>query len=68
MKYTDLTEQELADNFERVAGDFYKFIKDNGLESTEVTLTYVTLQLVTEAGLLLCMALEMRVMKVTSIG
>jgi len=34
--YTDLTEEQLADNFERVAQDFYKLIKDNGLESTKV--------------------------------
>jgi len=36
MKYTDLTEEQLADNFERVAQDFYKLIEDNGLEKTEV--------------------------------
>jgi len=36
MKFTNLTEQELADNFERVAGDFYTFIRDNGLEGTKV--------------------------------
>jgi len=42
MKYIDLTEEQLADNFERVAKDFYKLIKDND----------VILQLVTEAGLL----------------
>jgi len=36
MEYTDLTKEQLADNFERVANDFYKLIKDNGLEYTEV--------------------------------
>jgi len=36
MEYTYLTEEELADNFERVAGDFHRFIEDNGLENTSV--------------------------------
>jgi len=36
---TDLTEEQLADNFERVAKDFYTFIEDNGLESTEVNMS-----------------------------
>jgi len=38
MNFTDLTEEQLASNFERVAKDFYKFIKDNGLESTAVSM------------------------------
>jgi len=36
MRYIRLTEEQLADNFERVANDSYKLIKENGLENTEV--------------------------------
>jgi len=36
MRYTDLTEEQLAESFEKVAGDFYRLIEDNGLEETEV--------------------------------
>jgi len=39
MKYTNLTRGQLADNFERVAQDFYKLIGDNGLEETEVDMS-----------------------------
>jgi len=36
MYYTELTRSQLADNFERVADDFYDLIRDNDLEETEV--------------------------------
>ena len=36
MRYTNLTKAELADNFERVANDFYKFIEVNKLDKTFV--------------------------------
>jgi len=38
MKYINLTKDQLADNFERVAKDFYKFIEDNGLNRTRVNM------------------------------
>jgi len=36
MKYTKLTKEQLADNFERVSKDFYNLIEDNGLGDTVV--------------------------------